>query len=138
MHTPMIPHEFPRRTVDAWPCFHQKVVLRGPWLDTMLPTKWDPHQREIGNLAHRLVVHQRATVVGEVAGVPVDGVVGGEDREDGVHRVYDGLVDGVDGGDEQVDARKISFVGGTVLVSESGQVWDAFDGVELGKLVEEP
>lgn len=87
---------------------------------------------------------QRAAVVREVAGVLLDRVVGGEDGEHGVHRVQYGLVYGVDGGEEDVDAGQLVVglaAGGgrlLVLVSDGGEVRDTLDGVQLRELVEDP
>lgn len=115
---------------------HPKVALRGPRLDAVLPAERHPQRGELRGLEQPLVVDQRSAVVGEVGGVPLNRVVGGEDGQDGVHGVEHGLVHGVDGVDEHVEAGEGGAAVGEVEVfSQEGEVGDGFDGVELGGLV---
>lgn len=135
-HEPAVADELlRRRRPGVRRRLRREVALGRPRLDAVLPAERDPQRGEPRRLDQPLVVGQRRAVVGEVGGVPVGGVVGGEDGQDGVHGVEHRLVDGVDGVDEHVDAGEAAVV---EAPPEEGGVGDALDGVELGGLVEQP
>ncbi|BAT02054.1 Os07g0551650, partial [Oryza sativa Japonica Group] len=110
-HEPAVAEELLRqRRPGVRRRLRREVALGRPRLDAVLPAERDPQRGEPRRLDQPLVVGQRRAVVGEVGGVPVGGVVGGEDGQDGVHGVEHRLVDGVDGVDEHVDAGEAAVV----------------------------
>ncbi|CAL5083427.1 unnamed protein product [Urochloa decumbens] len=146
-HVAAVVDELRRRVAGVRPGvvrLRGEVALGRPRLDAVLPAERGPHRGEPGDLEQRLVMDQRAAVVGEVGRVPAHRVVGGEDGQDGVHGAEHGLVHGVHGVDEHVDGRELaagaaaSIAGRIEALVEEREVGDAPDGVELGGLVQEP
>uniref|UniRef100_A0A0A9DWH1 Uncharacterized protein n=1 Tax=Arundo donax TaxID=35708 RepID=A0A0A9DWH1_ARUDO len=138
-HAAPVVDELPRRAPRVRPVRlrRREVALGCPRLDAVLPAERRPQSGEPGGLEQRLVVDQRSAVVGEVGRVFLHRVVGGEDGQDGVHGAEHGLVHGVDGVDEHVDAGELAGTTGRIeVLVEEGEVGDAADGVELGSLVQ--
>ncbi|WVZ66300.1 hypothetical protein U9M48_015541 [Paspalum notatum var. saurae] len=144
-NAPAVVDELPRRVPGVRRVrLRREVALGRPWLHAVLPAERRPQRGEPGRFQQRLVVDKRPAVVGEVGRVPVHRVVCGEDGQDGVHGAEHGLVHGVHGVDEHVDARELAgaatatATGRIVVLVEEREVGDAPDGVELRGLVQQP
>ncbi|KAH0457760.1 hypothetical protein IEQ34_013075 [Dendrobium chrysotoxum] len=140
LHSPPIPHKIlPPLILRRIPP-QAKVTFRVPRLNVVFAAEGDPQSCESGSLSHSLEGEKGAAVVREIAGKLIDGVIGGEDGEDGVGRNERGFLVGIGGGDEDVDGWEVGGGGGggIELVAEGGEVGGAVDGVEFGELVEDP
>lgn len=116
-----------------------EVKLWSSGLNVVFLAEGDPAAGELGGLGEGVEEEHGSAVVGDVAADLVDGVVDGEDGEDGVGGDDGGLLEGVDGADVDVDGGEA--VGLAVALETEGEAVEvglAGDRAPFGELVEDP